>query len=236
MIQQLDTTSGGRLSRPHNLADSIYERLKAALFEFRMLPGDRFTEAEIAERVGTSRTPVRQALYRLQREGFLDVRFRNGWEVRPLDFEQLDALYELRILLEQASIKRLKNLDQEELRSALKPLEDRWLVHARKRSSDAGDVASWDENFHTSLVAAAGNSEFARVHREVTDKIRIIRRLDFTELLRIKATYDEHSAILLALGQRDFNKGASLLSAHIETSRIEVRKITLHRLEGVRHK
>ena len=46
---------------------------------------------------------MRQALYKLQREGFLDVNFRNGWEVRPLDFAQIDALYELRILLEQAS-------------------------------------------------------------------------------------------------------------------------------------
>lgn len=236
MMHTSDPTAKDRALRPHNLADSAYERLKADLFEFRMLPGDRFTEAEIAERVGTSRTPVRQALYRLQREGFLDVRFRNGWEVRPMDFTQLDELYELRILLEQAAIKRFKHLDQEELKTALKPLQDRWLVQTKKRSSDAGQVASWDENFHSSLVAAAGNAEFARVHQEVTEKIRIVRRLDFTELLRIKATYDEHSAILLALGQRDFNKAASLLSAHVETSRIEVRKITLHRLEGVRHK
>lgn len=221
--------------RPHNLADSAYEQLKADLFEFRMLPGDRFTEAEIAERVGASRTPVRQALYRLQREGFLDVRFRNGWEVRPLDFTQLDALYELRILIEQASIQRLKHLSKEDLSIALKPLEARWLVPLKKRSIDAGEVAIWDENFHCSLVASARNSEFTRVHQEVTEKIRIVRRLDFTELLRIKATYDEHSAMLLALRQHQFQKAASLLNAHIETSRIEVRKITLHRLEGVRH-
>ena len=55
---------------------------------------------------------MRQALYRLEREGFLDVNFRNGWEVRPLDFDQLDALYELRILLEQTSIQRMEGLAQ----------------------------------------------------------------------------------------------------------------------------
>ena len=49
--------------RPHNLADTVYDQLKSELFEFRLLPGDRFTEAEVAERTGTSRTPVRQALY-----------------------------------------------------------------------------------------------------------------------------------------------------------------------------
>ncbi len=77
---------------PQKLADSAYEQLKSELFEFKLLPGDRFTEAEVAERTGTSRTPVRQALYRLEREGFLDVKFRNGWEVRPLDFT-IDELY-----------------------------------------------------------------------------------------------------------------------------------------------
>jgi DNA-binding GntR family transcriptional regulator len=112
--------------RPQNLADSAYDQLKSDLFEFCLLPGDRFTEGEVAERTGASRTPVRQALYRLQREGFLDVNFRNGWEVRPLDFTQLDAMYELRILLEQASVHRMKELDSIELNDILVPIEARW--------------------------------------------------------------------------------------------------------------
>lgn len=107
--------------RRQNLADSVYEQLKSELFEFQLLPGDRFTEAEVADRTGASRTPVRQALYRLQREGFLDVNFRNGWEVRPLDFDQLDALYELRVLLEQTSVRRMKNLSAEELKRDIAP-------------------------------------------------------------------------------------------------------------------
>lgn len=221
-------------TRPHSLADSVYEQLKSELFEFRLLPGDRFTEAEVAKRAGASRTPVRQALYRLQREGLLDVYFRNGWEVRSLDFNQLDALYELRVLLEQASVKRLKHLKQQDLDAALAPLESIWLVPVKQRSMDATQVAAWDESFHCSLVAAANNQEFARVHQEVTEKIRVVRRLDFTESLRIKATYDEHAAMVLALRQRQFDKAAKLLTAHIETSRVEVRKITLHRLQGVR--
>ena len=92
-----------------NLAYSVYEQLRSELFDFRLLPGDRFSEIEVAERTGTSRTPVRQALYRLQSEGFLEVRPRSGWEVKPLNFDQLDALYELRILLEQAAVRRLND-------------------------------------------------------------------------------------------------------------------------------
>ncbi|MEE8327910.1 MAG: winged helix-turn-helix domain-containing protein, partial [Nitrosomonadaceae bacterium] len=55
------------------LAEQIYSRLKEDIFEFRMLPGDHFTETKIAKYYEVSRTPVRDALYRLQREGFLEV-------------------------------------------------------------------------------------------------------------------------------------------------------------------
>jgi len=220
--------------RPHNLADSVYEQLKTELFEFRLLPGDRFTEAEVAVRTGASRTPVRQALYRLQREGFLDVNLRNGWEVRPLDFDQLDALYELRILLEQASVRRLQNRTADELRETLEPLEARWHVSPSERCTDGMTVAAWDEEFHCSLVEASKNVEFARVHLEVTEKIRIVRRLDFTKSSRIIATYEEHGAMLSGLAVRDFESVADQLAIHIEASREQAREITLSRLQNAR--
>jgi len=217
-----------------NLADSVYEQLRSELFDFRLLPGDRFSEIEVAERTNASRTPVRQALYRLQREGFLEVRPRSGWEVKPLNFEQLDALYELRILLEQGAVRRLATLSKEEVSAALEPLEARWLVPPKKRSGDFARVAGWDEDFHCSLVAAANNPEFARVHWDVTERIRIVRRLDFTKPDRIRVTYQEHASILKALRQRAFEDAAGQLSAHIALSQAEVRKITLFRLQSAR--
>lgn len=221
-------------SRPQNLADSVYSQLKAELFEFRLLPGDRFTEAEIADRTGASRTPVRQALYKLQREGFLNVNFRNGWEVRPLDFAQIDALYELRILLEQASVRRMSDLDADQLNDVLVPLEVRWRVRPKERSTDAIQVALWDEDFHGGLVAASRNREFARVHLELTEKIRIVRRLGFTGNSRLTATYEEHSAILASLRAREFEAAAKQLALHIEVSRNGARQITLSRLQNAR--
>jgi DNA-binding GntR family transcriptional regulator len=217
-----------------NLAYSVYEQLRSELFDFRLLPGDRFSEIEVAERTGTSRTPVRQALYRLHREGFLDVRPRSGWEVKPLNFEQLDALYELRILLEQGAVRRLAAVTAEQLNAALAPLEARWLVSPRKRSANVGEVAGWDEDFHCSLVSAANNAEFIRVHWDVTERIRIVRRLDFTKPARIRATYEEHSSILRALRQRSFEDAADQLRVHIELSQVAARKITLYRLQSAR--
>jgi DNA-binding GntR family transcriptional regulator len=217
-----------------NLAYSVYEQLRSELFDFRLLPGDRFSEIEVAERTGTSRTPVRQALYRLHREGFLEVRPRSGWEVKPLNFEQIDALYELRILIEQAAVKRMAGLTPEQFDAALSPLMERWMVTPRKRSANVTEVASWDEDFHCSLVSAAKNAEFIRVHWDVTERIRIVRRLDFTKPARIRATYEEHSSILRALQKRSFNEAMNQLSVHIELSQVEARKITLYKLQSAR--
>ena len=96
------------------------------------------------------------------------------------------------------------------------------------------EVAAWDEAFHCALVAAAGNAEMARVHREVTERIRVIRRLDFTQLFRITATYDEHGQILSAIQQKRADQAALLLRAHIQASQAEVRKITLHQVHLAR--
>ena len=109
-----------------------------------------------------------------------------------------------------------------------------WLVPVAERSADTVQVAQWDEAFHCALVAAAGNAEMARVHRDVTDRIRIIRRLDFTKQARIDATYDEHAKILRAVQRKRGDQAALLLRAHIATSQAEVRKITLHQVHLAR--
>jgi DNA-binding GntR family transcriptional regulator len=224
-----------RASAPAKLADGAYAQIKKDIFDFQLLPGDRFSEAEVAERLGISRTPVREALFRLQREGYLDVAARSGWVVLPLDFEQFDHLYDLRMVLETTAVGRLcKRVDRDETSledDALDGLQRIWLVAPEDRVTDGQRVAELDEGFYMALVAAAGNPEIARVHREVTERIRIIRRLDFTQAVRIEITYDEHGKILRAILMRDPDEAARLLHAHIEAGKAEVRKITLHCLQ-----
>jgi DNA-binding GntR family transcriptional regulator len=217
-----------------NLAQSVYEQIKSELFDFHLLPGDRFTEADVATRTGASRTPVREALYRLQGDGYLEVHFRNGWQVRPLDFEQLDESYDLRIVLEQTAVKRLVSLDPAPLNDLLEPLESIWMRKPNLVKAEPFEVADWDEAFHCTLVAGAGNRELARVHAEATEKVRMIRRLDFTKKARVEATFEEHTAILRAIRKRRGDEAARLLGAHITVSRIEVRNITLHKLQSAR--
>ena len=92
---------------PPALAEQVYAELKAEMHDFRLVPGDRFSEAEIGTRLGVSRTPVREALFRLRNEGLLDVESKTGWFVRPIDFGKLEQLYDLRVMLESASVARL---------------------------------------------------------------------------------------------------------------------------------
>ena len=222
-------------AEPHrSRADEVYEQLKRDVAEFKLVPGDRFTENEISERLGVSRTPVRQALFRLQQEGYVEVLFRSGWRVLPFDFEQFEQLYDLRMVLETTAVHRLCTDGQRVDRALLEQLAAIWLVPAAERSDDMVQVSQWDEAFHCALVAAAGNAEMARVHKDVTERIRIIRRLDFTKQARIDATYDEHSKILKAIQRKRGEQAAMLLRAHIETSQAEVRKITLHQVHLAR--
>lgn len=215
-------------------ADEVYEQLKQDIASFSLVPGDRFTENEISERLGVSRTPIRQALFRLQQEGYVEVLFRSGWRVLPFDFDQFEQLYDLRMVLETTAVHRICADGRRADQALLAQPAAVWLVPAAERSGDAAQVSRWDEEFHCALVAAAGNAEMARVHRDVTDRIRIIRRLDFTKQVRIDATYDEHARILKALQRKRGDQAAMLLRAHIETSQAEVRKITLHQVHLAR--
>ena len=104
------TTLGTAVAAKHSLAETAYAHIKASIFDFELLPGDRFSETEIAERLKMSRTPVRDALYRLERERYLQVHLRSGWSVRPYDFHQFEALYDLRLILEEASVLRFCDL------------------------------------------------------------------------------------------------------------------------------
>ena len=215
-------------------AVDVYTQLKRDIAEFRLVSGDRFTETEISERLGVSRTPVRQALFKLQQEGFVEVLFRSGWRVLPFDFNRFEELYDLRMVLETTAAHRLCEGALKVDATKLNELVAIWLVSPEQRSTDTVELAQWDEAFHCALVAAAGNAEMARVHRDVTERIRVVRRLDFTRQPRMDATYDEHAKILEAIQHKRGDQAALLLRSHIQTSQAEVRKITLHQLHMAR--
>jgi DNA-binding GntR family transcriptional regulator len=128
------------------------------------------------------------------------------------------------------------HLAEVEERSPLKALAEVWLAPPEERLADAAEVGRLDEQFHALLVQGSGNREMARVHRQITERIRIIRRLDFTKPARVEATYDEHARILRAITRRRGDEAQRLLRAHIEQSKLEVRHITLDMLYQARRR
>ena len=221
------------------LSEDAYQQIKSAINHFLFIPGDRFTESQLSEQLNVSRTPIRQALFRLQQEGFVEVSFRNGWRVLPLDFAQSDALYDFRILIETYAIQRLcrgrSPGGSPKSNPHLQALSEIWHAPKARRVSEPQRVSELDEAFHCAIVEAAGNPAIARSHREITEKIRVIRRLDFTRSPRVEATYDEHAKILRAILNQRADQACMLIKAHIEVSQAEVRKITIHQLESARN-
>lgn len=211
-----------------NLSETVYQQVKADIFDFRLKPGARFSENELAVRLQVSRTPVREALYKLQREGYINVLSRSGWRVREFDFQYYEDLYDVRIILELAAVRKI--CKQAETAPVLNELKQAWLVARNKRLRAALDISRLDERFHDGLMEATGNTELRAIHAGVTDRIRIIRRLDFSVPDRIDVTYEEHGQILRALIARRTAQAEMLLRAHIEASKAVVRQITLHAL------
>ena len=210
------------------LAQTVYERIKDELFEFRMAPGQRYSEQELATRLGVSRTPLRFALHLLARDSFLvRVDGHAGWMVKPFDLAYYEDLYAFRVQIELIAVRRLCAMDPA---PDLAELTDFWCVSKRQRNLDGPTVSREDEKLHSTLVALAGSAEMLRVHADITERVRIIRRLDFIEPARIKSAYDEHSMILRVLLARRVGDAEMLIKAHIASSRAEIRHITLHRL------
>ena len=213
-----------------SLTDQVYARLKDDIFEFRLQPGERLSETDVSSRFKVSRTPVREALGRLRQEGFVELDGRRGWSITSFDFDAFDELYEVRVTLELRAARRVA--------SSTSPLLDElakvWLAQGDERLTDPTAVAQLDETFHNALIDTLANRQISRIYRDVTERIRIIRRLDFTKPDRVSATYNEHAAIIKHLQSHHAEEACSQLEAHIEASREEVKRITLHRLHTAR--
>jgi DNA-binding GntR family transcriptional regulator len=216
-----------------SLADAIYEQLKSEVFDFRLLPGDRFSESELADRLHVSRTPVREALYRMEREGYMEVHFKSGWSVAQIDFKQFENLYDLRLVLESEAVRRICAKAESAEMDKLAAL---WLVAPEERVHDSARISKMDESFHSSLLEIADNPEMSRVHHEITEKVRIIRRLGFSGPERVGKSYEEHGAIIKQILRHRADQAVMLLKSHIELSKAQAREITLHHLSEARQR
>lgn len=215
-----------------NLADHAYLSIKEKIFNFALMPGDLLSENTLSKTVSVSRTPLRQALQRLQYEGFVVAIPKVGWQVVPVNFAKLDELYDFRLLIETHCVAQLCATTA--CHPNIQKMLVNWDIDEKIMPSVGLEVGALDEGFHHGLVAALGNAEMVRTHTDITERIRLVRRLDFTQQNRIVDTYREHTAILQSILHQDSQQSQQLIRAHIATSKAKVREITLAMLQNAR--
>jgi DNA-binding GntR family transcriptional regulator len=200
-------------------ADHAYAELKRRLLSGEFALNVRLGEERLASLIGMSRTPIREALFRLHSEGLVERWPDGGFRPVAPDVAVMRDIYEVRAALEVAAIRRPGQLGMEHDRELLTSLRDDWrqLAEDVDHEPDPGFVAA-DESFHITLAEAAGNAVLVDQLRLLNDRIRVVRMQDFMVEGRIQTTVAEHLEILDALLGGDSATAEQLLSEHIGAS------------------
>ncbi|MGK2877147.1 MAG: GntR family transcriptional regulator [Solirubrobacterales bacterium] len=203
-----------------SIAERVYQDLRDELLFGHIPLGERLIEEHLAERYACSRTPVREALHRLQADGHVVRHPMGGITPQPPQATAIEELYELRVVLEDLIVRRAANAEEKlkvaDLRASWAELAQ---IDPDRRSKIATpDFVYADEAFHEGLAAAAGNHSAARYLRDINERIRILRVHDFTTDDRIDATIAEHIEIADAVLAGEVDAAAALMRVHIDRS------------------
>jgi DNA-binding GntR family transcriptional regulator len=206
----------GRRARAADSVERIYAIIKEYAIDFRFRPGEKINEVELAAQLEVSRTPVRAALNRLERDGFVVSVPNKGFYARDLTPEAVRDLYELRAAVERAAFvlacERASDTDIEMTIAA-------WEKHnSLKEEGSWAKIALADEAFHMALTRLSKNEQMASALEGLASRIRFFRRINLEILPQRAESYREHAAIIEALRHRDAAKGAALLEKHITLS------------------
>lgn len=196
----------------------VFDRLRDMAIRYELRPGERISEIDLAQRLGVSRTPVREALSRLVTDGFLLPAAR-GYVRRPLEVQATLDLYEARVMLERETLRlAMQRASDDAIAEARAFLKTSMAVPAR---TPVADLVQLDEAFHGRIAAMAGNAELQRLLANLNERIRFIRWIDMENVGR-DATQHEHDAILQALAARDARAGDRLMAGHIALRREQI--------------
>ncbi|SDI44549.1 GntR family transcriptional regulator [Propionivibrio dicarboxylicus] len=189
-------------AKPQTLVDHVYHEILNRILYNIWGTGHQALEQELAEELGVSRTPVREALIRLQRDGLVKVVPRHGMRVLPISLKDIQEIHQILTSLEALAVElaAARNLSDSDLKLLEKTTRRMEIAHA------SGDIKAWaeaDEDFHCALVSLSGN----RILTEVVDNFwGRAQRARLTMLSLRKSTEEstiEHTRLLKAI--RDGN-------------------------------
>ncbi|WP_082909956.1 GntR family transcriptional regulator [Sinorhizobium glycinis] len=201
-------------------ADAAYRFLRNAILTNEIPVGFQATEVEIAARLGMSRTPVHEAMARLQEEGFVQILPRRGILVKGLSPADLLEIYDILIGLEGAAAERLALEGGDAISEVVQELEN--LTERMELALDAGDMDAWadaDEAFHDALVARCGNGRIRRLAGTVSGQSHRARRLTLNMRPPPAQSVIEHRQIIHAIEAADPIAAGSAARAHRRRAR-----------------
>lgn len=198
-----------------SLRDQALDILRQRVLDGDHAPGDRLNEVEIAESLGISRGPVREALQRLAAEGLVESVPRRGAFVRRFTVEELHQMYEFREIVEAGAAGlaalRASAEDVAELRAMLTATE-------RMIASDEQGGYPTTSDFHRRILELAENPALLRAGTELQTQVQIARQASSRHPGRSRAALEEHFEILEAIARHDADAAADAMQRHLGNS------------------
>jgi DNA-binding GntR family transcriptional regulator len=201
------------IERPKSLTETAVEALRDAIVNGEIGLGEQLSEATLAEGLGLSKTPVREALLKLQGEGLVTVLPRRGTVVFSLAPGELTQICELRLALESGALHLAaeRNLDR---------LIDAWsaIVDLMRQTITQGDVSAYlrqDGAFHEALIDAAANVYFSDAYGLIAAKVTTLRLKLGRDDFHMKKSMQEHGQLLDCVRNGELAKAHDILRRHI---------------------
>jgi DNA-binding GntR family transcriptional regulator len=209
-------------SQTKSSGEAAYDALVTALRRGDYVPGDRLREEEVAERLLLSRTPVREALRRLENDRIVEHRPRVGAVIRKLSRTETVELYDMRAVLERTAAQMAAKHGATAEFDALAALNER--IEADRHNPVA--AAAFNHDFHLGLYHAARNRFLLDAARALNNSLLLLGPTTYSDPDRIDVVAQEHRAIVTALRAGDAEAAADAAETHLQTSLV-------YRLQGI---
>jgi DNA-binding GntR family transcriptional regulator len=203
-----------RITSP-TLVTSAVQAVRESIYDGRLGPGQRLVEADLAQQLGISRAPLREALHLLGKEGLVVTVPRHSKFVQDVDSRSVDEVYSLRKILEAWAVERVIELTGADGVSQL-----REILADMRQAAAAGNrqlTARLDVAFHTKLYELAQHSLLERAwHENIAGKLQIVFNATRNADLALKEPVQKHELIVKAIASRNVERAQDLLARHID--------------------
>ncbi|MBO8164616.1 MAG: GntR family transcriptional regulator [Brevibacillus sp.] len=197
-----------------SIRENVFEQIRKSILNHQFKPGDKLIESELAEKLGVSRTPVREALHKLELEGLVEIHPRKYCLVKGITHECLIEINLIRSQLEPFAAKyAVDNLTDQEL-AHLEKLLDESVIHHEKR--DVDNLMRVNDEFHQTIIKASRLNRIIKILENMHDYIVSFRRSFMSRPELVERSIREHREILLALKERDKEKVEALFIKHLK--------------------